>query len=702
MKSFNFGKYRVIVISIALFLVFDLGVLILNFYISSEIAKDATAVNLAGRQRMLSQKTVKSLLDIQNKNFLNEDYSAPVDELKNTYSVFDTTINAFENGGNTLGGNGSQVELSKIEQTEGNLILDDAALIWGPYKRVLSPILTGQFSDAQLFSAVAYASNNNIALLGKMNDLTFFLEKKATDKAKFLRMVQVIGISLATINFIIILFHFIKQLRKNDELLEFAKNETDEILNTVNEGLFLLNKDYSIGSQYSAELENIFRRESLENVNFKRLLSSIVKEKTLQVAVDYIDLLFGDRVNEKLVVSLNPLDKVEVLFVDKSGEFSTHYLSFTFSRVAGETGLSHLLVTVVDVTEQVLLEKELLLVQEKSKDQINLLTEILPMEPDSLINFLNASQNMLDKVNAELRKSTRDDGDYTEKVDTIFRYIHRLKGDASALGFKYMQKEAHTFEKSLVQLRNTPNLTGNDFLSLAIELEDMYRIIESVRALFDRLGSIRNSVSAKNELGQSAVLAEKNPIQYDWTDLEKFTVDTAAKHGKKASIKLKNFAASMPAQYSSSIRELLIQLIRNSIAHGIEEPRTRKAAEKPEEGLIKADLQFNEDGSYSFVYRDDGLGLNPVKIRRSAVKRGLYSEEEASELSEQQLVRLLFKPGFSTNDDPDEDSGRGVGMDIIRSMVNEMNGKLRVASSIGKYCQFTILIPAPQPVQEVA
>jgi len=104
-------KYREIIFSIALFLFFDLGVLVMNFYIATQIAEDAVSVNLAGRQRMLSQRTVKTLLQIQNEQDAGNVPTEPLAELKRTYDLFDSTLLAFRDSGAVTGGAGQQVQL---------------------------------------------------------------------------------------------------------------------------------------------------------------------------------------------------------------------------------------------------------------------------------------------------------------------------------------------------------------------------------------------------------------------------------------------------------------------------------------------------------------------------------------------------------------------------------------------------------------
>ena len=132
-----------------------------------------------------------------------------------------------------------------------------------------------------------------------MNDLTSNLESLATEKANRLRTIQTTGILLALGNFFLILFHFLRQLREKDAAIEQAKQETDEILGTVNEGLFLLDENYQIGSQYSLQLESLLGEESLATKDFMQLLREKVPENIVAMTKDYLDLLFEGRVKEK-------------------------------------------------------------------------------------------------------------------------------------------------------------------------------------------------------------------------------------------------------------------------------------------------------------------------------------------------------------------------------------------------------------------
>lgn len=360
-QFFGLGKYRAIVISIAFFLVFDLGVLILNYYISSQIKGDAVAVNLAGRQRMLSQRMVKSLLEISDGLHNSIDISSSLKELKFTYKLFDDTLRSFQNGGEAVGGNGKPVKIIAVTSPGGLKAINDALKIWQPYRLKLQGVFQSSAMELEdvLPGAIAYAKLNNLHLLKLMNDLTSDLEGIAASKASRLRTIQTVGILLALSNFFLILFHFLRQMRESDRAVEQAKQETDEILATVNEGLFLIDANYQISSQFSTQMETLLNESNLAGRNFLDILNHHVPANIAKMSKDYLDLLFEGRVKEKLITSLNPLREVQYKNNDSNPNARNRFLDFAFNRVVERAGVKHILVTTSDVTQKVMLMKEL-------------------------------------------------------------------------------------------------------------------------------------------------------------------------------------------------------------------------------------------------------------------------------------------------------------------------------------------------------
>ena len=140
------------------------------------------------------------------------------------------------------------------------------------------------------------------------------------------------------------------------------------------------------------------------------------------------------------------------------------------------------------------------------------------------------------------------------------------------------------------------------------------------------------------------------------------------------------------------ISDPLIHLVRNAIAHGIEDSGVRRLAGKPEKGALT--VRAYHRGNHIFIeVEDDGRGIDYEKVRQAAVTSGALSPVAAAELTERELRELLFRPGFSTASSTTELSGRGVGLDVVRSNVHALNGEIEVRSELGRGASFTVQVP---------
>ncbi|MCG8314578.1 MAG: type IV pili methyl-accepting chemotaxis transducer N-terminal domain-containing protein [Pseudomonadales bacterium] len=672
-----FGKYREIVIAVACFLVFDLAVLVLNFYISFQISEDAVAINLAGRQRMLSQRMTKEILTVEQSYHQGMDTSQPLDDLNKTTRLFQTTLTAFRQGGMTTGSNGLPVHLNQVTSNEASEVLLTTLRIWTPLQNLLKPLLEHQLSDSNVSAAVEYAKLNNLALLKLMNDLTTRLEQNANRKANMLRKVQTIGIFLALINFAFILFKFIVRLREGDRKIELAQDETQEILDTVREGLLLVGQDYRIGTQYSASLAEILGRKIIPGTDFREILKELLPDADYKAGCNYIELLLGDRVKENLVQDLNPMTKVKATIKDKFGASHARYLNLKFNRAFKEGEIAHLLVTVQDVTQQIELKEALADAQKKAKAEIEVMVDLLKINPTTLNQFLRKAEVTLLEINDHL-KDVSGPQDYRRVISLIFRKVHDLKSEAAMLGLEMFEELAHDFELKLAQLRDKGAVSGNDILSVPFPLDEFLQRITSVRDLSQRLASYQNAFPThKSSMELSQNLFEL--VQRIAEDLGKQV---------KLSTDL-TLLESLPSNIQMDIQYITLQLIRNAVVHGIEDMATRAELLKPDVGNIHVGLN-RVDGEYELILHDDGRGLIPARIREYLINKGLYTSEQLKDLSDNQIVMKIFEPGFSTADEVSKDAGHGVGMDIVKQKIKDLGARLRIATRKDNYTKFCI------------
>lgn len=140
------------------------------------------------------------------------------------------------------------------------------------------------------------------------------------------------------------------------------------------------------------------------------------------------------------------------------------------------------------------------------------------------------------------------------------------------------------------------------------------------------------------------------------------------------------------------IKDPLTHMVRNSADHGIEMPAARLAAGKPETGTIRLSA-YHEGGAIIIKITDDGAGLDPDKLRAKALEKGLATADELATMSEQQIQRFIFAAGFSTAAKVTNLSGRGVGMDVVRTNIEQIGGSIDLASEKGKGTSFAIKIP---------
>jgi len=679
-----FGKYREIIIAVAFFLLFDLGVLVLNFYTSFKIDQDTVAINLSGRQRVVSQRVARTLLELDAMRVSGVPYRADtLAELRAGAKIFQVSQLAFREGGTIPGGDGKPVYLEPVTSSRGRELEDKVEVLWKPYFTLLQPLLAGDnFTPQELAAALSYSQANNIQLLGAANDFVTETQQIGASRASVLRMVQTGGIVLALLNFAFILFKFLRRLKTSDAAIEAATEENREILSSVREGLFLLTPGYQLGSQLSRSTHALFGRTLAPGQNFFEVLSTLVSPKALTDARDYVELLFSPHVKEQLVQGINPLSEVELTVANRLGQQTTRYLSFHFNRVQDGASVRHLLVTVQDITQKVELQAKLAGERQRSQKELSMMLKAFETEPAMMRAFTERAEASLLEVNDLLRStsSAASEAQILKAVDGAYRRIHALKGDAASLGLEILATLAHQFESELQKLKDSGATTGDALLALPLPLEDLLSKVGAFKALSQkRSGEGTASRQGDSPEGLAAALSQ-------------LAAEVAADCGKRVKTELRMAGApEIPPAKMNLVREIAIQLLRNAVVHGVEAPATRQAAGKPTEGQLSVVLGPDEAGQWQLMVRDDGAGLKAADVRRRLLELGWYNAEQLQSFSDKQIVANIFKPGFSTASAASRHAGRGVGLDLVQANVQSLGARLLLSSTPGQHTEFRVV-----------
>src|SRR5580692_2879694 len=194
------------------------------------------------------------------------------------------------------------------------------------------------------------------------------------------------------------------------------------------------------------------------------------------------------------------------------------------------------------------------------------------------------------------------------------------------------------------------------------------------------------------ELQEGVMKTRMQPIGNAWQKLPRIVRDLSGELGKQIELEMHGADTELDRQVLDLIKDPLTHMVRNSADHGLETPSERSASGKPEQGTIRLSA-YHEGGHIIICIADNGRGLNTERIKAKVLSSGLVSEAELEKMTEAQIHKFIFAPGFSTAAAVTSVSGRGVGMDVVRTNIDQIGGTIDIKSVAGEGCSVTIKIP---------
>jgi two-component system chemotaxis sensor kinase CheA len=194
------------------------------------------------------------------------------------------------------------------------------------------------------------------------------------------------------------------------------------------------------------------------------------------------------------------------------------------------------------------------------------------------------------------------------------------------------------------------------------------------------------------ELQEGVMKTRMQPIGNAWQKLPRIVRDLSAELGKQIELEMHGADTELDRQVLDLIKDPLTHMVRNSADHGLETPAERLSAGKPEQGTIRLSA-YHEGGHIIICIADNGRGMNTERIKAKAIANGLVTESELEKMTEAQIHKFIFAPGFSTASAVTSVSGRGVGMDVVRTNIDQIGGTIEVKSVAGQGSSVTVKIP---------
>jgi len=696
------------------------AVLFVGFRIATQMRANITALQTASSLQNYPDDITQQLTSLRDRLEARAYSGQALEDLQGTVRRFDRQLKELNAAG-------------AIHSPE----LARALQLWHEYAPVIEPVVSfnaqpyvdsdtsgsslsreGRAHYAEVKRAQLFATDNAKVLQAQLATLATSLQHEASDAAARLRALLSIGVMAALVLAAAAAwFQFTRS--RHERVAREAQEQTRDILKTVREGFFLLDADYRIGSVWSEALTRMFGRNDFAGLSFEELLRDLVPPTTLATATKYIKLLWGERAHENLMKSINPLGQLEISMDNGHGGRETRYLQFDFHRVMGPAGIKHVLCAVGDITSSVLLARELQESQDNANAQVDMMLAMMHIDPLQLVSFLDGAETGLKLVNTILKEPARTDAEFRKKLSGLFRELHSIKGEASALSLSSIAARVHALEDIVSELKKKAELSGNDFLPMVLKLDDLLAHLRSVREMAARLTALKESAAGAGTTAFTApaavtptappprpAAAPSQPAparaapQYARRaedlapTLHSLAERLAQDQGKRFRLRLAGLG-DVPAPYVATVKDCLIQMLRNAAVHGIEAPEVRRALTKQDIGVVAVTFQRSADG-FDLMFEDDGAGIAPDTLKAAAVRQQLITADEAAAMDTRTAMALIFRPGFSTQDEVSMDAGRGVGMDVVARSVYALGGKIGVSTHPGKYTRFKISLPAGQ------
>lgn len=264
----------------------------------------------------------------------------------------------------------------------------------------------------------------------------------------------------------------------------------------------------------------------------------------------------------------------------------------------------------------------------------------------------------------------------------------RRVGDRPGARDTTVRVDTHRLD-DVLNLSGQIGLAKNRLLCLRRELHAGKGGTETMRSLDETVNELDHLVG---DLQSAAMRTRMQPIGRLFQKYPRLARDLARKLGKQVELELLGEETELDRNIIDELADPLVHLVRNAVDHGIETPEERRAAGKPEKCVVRLSAQQVGDRILIQV-SEDGRGMRPEMLRRKAVDKGLLSSEEATGLDDASSLKLIFLPGFSTKDQISDVSGRGVGMDVVKTNIQKLNGHIDIDSHVGAGTTFSITLP---------
>jgi len=456
--------------------------------------------------------------------------------------------------------------------------------------------------------------------------------------------------------------------------VESARNaENRKYLDNISQGLLMIDENHRISEQYSASLVRLFKFDG--NPAGRSFVDFVYPDADKNAAdraelTPFLDMLIGNTTADAdMLESINPFKDRELRAYDGSRII----VDARFLRINREGQVENIMVIFEDKSGIRAAEQKLTEERERYDAELEAIAAILKNGPLLFKDFIAEGEALA----AELTASLGNLGD-AERSAYFMRQFHSLKGSARSLQLAQLAKSAHRIEDLLLAARETGGLGSEQLQAIEKSLESMKEGIRNIKDSIERFAAFQGA-------GDSTPRQE---LEASVSSFSEMVTQLGRELGKEVVFEPVVKVAELP--FLKELKNPIIHLLRNSMDHGLEDVYQRTASGKPSAGTIRLEIA-KEGGEIRIAVQDDGRGIDFERIRQKAIEKKHIPADGA--VSDEELVKILFMPGFSGKDGVSEISGRGVGLDVVQHAVRQLGGSVTVRTTQGLGTTFLLTIP---------
>lgn len=511
------------------------------------------------------------------------------------------------------------------------------------------------------------------------------------------------------------------------EAIDTSKRELDRynyemrlIMDTLQVGLFSINEEFKINPVHSQSSETILGVSSLAGLDIFSVLHLSPQSKQYSDFRDFLSLLKIGALPDSEMQALNPCDEIQLTVDNK-----TIWLRLEFFQMhRSELECNHILVEVKDNTHEKILTEKI-----KLSEQENIQLKAIAEDPELFKEYLFESVQILENTDKVIRQIEEQPA--LELVHEAFRYIHLLKGSSDSFGMVEFAETAGLLEDELDTLRNSfqlGNVNIDNIKNGLLKLSQIfYRTINDVKTIlgdeqllelpqiilkvslerlhseyeyFVRLLSEKMEPQCRTEvinlISEQYRHLRLEPARKGFSKTFKAVPSLIKRLNKNCVFIVKGEECLVDCLLARKLNEPVLHTIRNAFDHGIEDSYERMAIGKEETAKVTCSFR-REAGSLVIEISDDGRGINIDKVKETALKKGLATEEFLKNQTHESIFNFIFLPGFSTSDTVSMISGRGVGLNSVYQVIKtELSGSIKIYTNKNNGTTFILTVPEPE------